>query len=641
MARGTPPGVIAVASASGAPPALAGSPVWDDVPGVRLYGGWRPDEVISVRQPSARLLVAGHHLADHHLADHHLADHRLAGAGTVAADFRAALESGDPDRLTGRFGACLILIVRLPRPGEPPYACEFQARTDLAGQFPLYSSGRAGETVVGTHPNLVAEAHGRGFDPLSFAGRIACPHVMPLWGDRSPYQDVTRLPSGTWLHITSSGRQATPGGSARELVSLDEGARELRAALDEAVRLRCAGATESEPVSADLSGGLDSTSVAFLAARHAAAPVEAVTYHHPAVPAADLAEASRSAALDSRLRPAVVHGTDDTLPYQALGEPAAFGEPAPGALAWRRSALRLQHAAAVRARLHLTGEGADALLGAAPSYLAELARPGSARRFAAHCARQARLRHTSAFGLAVRARRTAKCDPAEALSALAGTLARPPEPGAFGWPDGVAWWPVAPDALRWLTPRARADLADLAAGGSAVPGVRSAADMAARTELRHSADTQRHLRELGAGLGVAVHAPFLDDAVVAACLRVPASAKVAPDAFKPLLARAVHGLVPGEVLGRRTKGDYTGEDYRGARRAAAAIRGLLAGSRLADLGVVDPAAVGRTVDRLLAGVEVPLGSLNVLLATEAWLRSPAPPVPGLPAPAGPEPAARP
>ncbi|MFC4055948.1 asparagine synthase-related protein [Actinomadura syzygii] len=625
MARGTPPGVIAVASASGILPPLAGSPVWDDVPGVRLYGGWRPEEVIRVRHPSARLLVAGHRLAD---------------AGTVAADFRAAMESGDPDRLTGRFGACLILIVRLPRPGGPPYACEFQARTDLAGQFPLYSSGRARETVVGTHPNLVAEAHGRAFDPLSFAGRIACPHVMPLWGDRSPYEDVTRLPSGTWMHIAASGRQATSSGSAHELVSLDEGARELRAALDEAVRLRCAGATESEPVSADLSGGLDSTSVAFLAARHAAAPVEAVTYHHPAVPAADLAEASRSAALDSRLRPAVVHGTDDTLPYQALGEPAVFGEPAPGALAWRRSALRLQHAATVRARLHLTGEGADALLGAAPSYLAELARPGSARRFAAHCARQARLRHTSAFGLAVRARRTAASSPAEALSALAATLTRPPEPGAFGWPDGVAWWPVAPEALRWLTPRARADLADLA-GGSAVPGVRSAADMAARTELRHSADTQRHLRELGAGLGVAVHAPFLDDAVVAACLRVPASAKVAPDAFKPLLARAVHGLVPGEVLSRRTKGDYTGEDYRGARRAAAAIRGLLTGSRLADLGIVDPAAVGRTVDRLLAGVEVPLGSLNALLATEAWLRSPAPPVPSLPAPPGPEPAARP
>ncbi|TYB44222.1 asparagine synthase-related protein [Actinomadura chibensis] len=628
MSRGTPPGVIAVASASGALPALAGTPVWDDVPGVRLYGGWEPDEVVRVRHPSARLLVAGHRLAD---------------AETVAARFRAAMESGDPDRLAGLFGACLMLIVRLPRPGEPPYACEFQARTDLAGQFPLYSSARAGETLVGTHPHLLAEAHGRAFDALSLAARVACPHVLPLWGDRSPFQDVARLPSGTWLHIDRSGRRALPRGSDREPLSLDEGARELRSALDEAVRLRCAGATESEPVSADLSGGLDSTSVAFLAARHAAAPVEAVTYHHPGVPAADLAEAARSGALDARLRPAVVHGTDDTLPYQALGEPAGAGsgEPAPGALAWRRSALRLQHAAAVRARLHLTGEGADALLGAAPSYLAELARPGSARRFAAHCARQARLRHTSAVGLAVRARRTAATGPAGALAALAATLARPPEPGVFGWPDGVAWWPVAPAAVRWLTPRARAGLADLAAGGCDVPGVRSAADMAARTDLRHSADTQRHLRELGAGLGVAVHAPFLDDAVVAACLRVPPSAKVAPDAFKPLLARAMHGLVPGEVLGRRTKGDYTGEDYRGARRAAAAIRGLLTGSRLADLGVVDPAAVGRAVDRLLAGVEVPLGSLNTLFATEAWLRSPAPPVPSLPAAAGPEPAAHP
>jgi len=81
------------------------------------------------------------------------------------------------------------------------------------------------------------------------------------------------------------------------------------------------------------------------------------------------------------------------------------------------------------------------------------------------------------------------------------------------------------------------------------------------------------------------------------------------------------GLVPGEVLARRTKGDYSAETYRGARDAASALRHLLNDSRLAALGVIDPTAVGDALDRMTAGVAVPLGPLNMVLATESWLRA--------------------
>ncbi|TDB97926.1 albusnodin/ikarugamycin family macrolactam cyclase [Actinomadura sp. 7K534] len=600
-----PPGLLAAPTGPpGSPPAAAlpGRPVWDDMPHWRLYGGWHPGEVIRVRHPAGRLLIAGHCLAD---------------ADTVAADVGAFLEAGRPEDIVRWPGAYVCLLLRNTGPGAAP----LRAITDMAGQFPLYSSSRNGETIVGSHPNVLAMLHDRAFDPITFAARIACTSVAPLWADRSPYQGVDRLPSGTWSDIGPGGprTRAEPAAARRTMA---EGVRELRSALDDAVRLRCA----SVPVSADLSGGLDSTSVACIAARHSAAPLEAVTYHNPDVPAADLVEAARAAALDPRLRPTVVHGTDETLPYQALTDPASvgFGEPAPGALAWRRSALRIQHARQRGARLHLTGEGADALLGAPPSYLAELASSGTWTRLLRHCAQHARMRHTSALGLVLRARRTAVSTPAAALTALAAKLTGPTSGDRLDWSDGVAWWPVSAEAVSWLTPRFRQDLAESAAAASAVPRVHSAAEMATRTELRISAETQRNLRELGARFNVPVHAPFLDDAVVTACLGVPAAEKVALDAFKPLLTGAVRGRVPEQVLSRRTKGDYTAEDYRGARRAASGIRALLDGSRLAELGVIDVTAVGRTVDRLLAGVEVPLGALNVLLATEAWLRAPAP-----------------
>jgi asparagine synthase (glutamine-hydrolysing) len=75
------------------------------------------------------------------------------------------------------------------------------------------------------------------------------------------------------------------------------------------------------------------------------------------------------------------------------------------------------------------------------------------------------------------------------------------------------------------------------------------------------------------------------------------------------------------VFDRRTKGDYTAEEYRGARGATTRLRALLRESRLTELGVIQPARVNRAVDQLLAGVAVPIGALNQIFATELWLRS--------------------
>jgi asparagine synthase (glutamine-hydrolysing) len=284
--------------------------------------------------------------------------------------------------------------------------------------------------------------------------------------------------------------------------------------------------------------------------------------------------------------------------------------------------LRLQHAAQIPAQVHLTGEGADALFGTAPSYLVDLARRGNVRTLLRHCAAQARLRQQSTFDLARRARRAACGNPADALAALAVDLRQAHSPRQLGWADSIAWWPLCHESAGWLTRQARRELADLAASVvvDADVACTGPAEVASRMELRVSADTQRYVRELGAATGVQVHAPYLDDAVVRRCLRVATPDRVVLNTYKPLLARAMSGLVPQPVLDRRTKGDYTAELYVGARRASSTLNALIDGSRLADLGVIEPAAVSRTLERLLAGVQVPFGSLNMLLAAEVWLR---------------------
>ncbi|WP_030454493.1 asparagine synthase-related protein [Herbidospora cretacea] len=548
-------------------------------------------------------------------------------------------------------------------------AGEVELHTDRAGQFPFHISVRGHETLIAHHATLLAALHSRTPDPLSAAIQIACPNVLPLTIGRSFYADVGRYENAHHGPVLPLGE-----------------------ALTEAVSRRGPGVT------ADFSGGIDSTSLAFLAA--ADGPVDAVVYHHDELPTTDLAAARLAAGLHDRIHLSVVTGEGDTLPYQGIavtgldlpalatatrtgpehewpvagglidgkatgrvrpgssgltgwratglgwrvsGDPVEAGAmelerlasgdlvrgwpmprldwPAPGLLAYRRAALRLEWARRSGSSVHLTGEGADALFQPPPSYLATLFRQGNLRRWAGHSARLSRLRQASALDLAVRAARLAATSHGGALRALARSLARPSVRGTTP-ADAIGWWSPAGEAAGWLTPRIRRDLADVAADPATArrlpPGL-TPARHATLAAVRSAADAQRFLRTLGDHLGVAVHAPYLDDAVVAAVLDGPEPVPD-PSRAKPQLADALAGLVPEPVLTRRTKGAYQAEEYAGARAARRRISGLLDDSRLADLGVVDPAAVRSTLTRLNAGAPVPLGALGRLVALEVWLR---------------------
>jgi asparagine synthase (glutamine-hydrolysing) len=539
----------------------------------------------------------------------------LLGPAEVAAGFSAAMRDGRPERVAEWPGAYTAIILR---------DGEITAYTDPAGQFPLYYSSRDGELLIGSDPAGIAAAHRLAPDPLSAAAHIACSGILPLWWGRSAYAGVGRVEGGMTLRARHGLVEIDPARLPLPVpgTPLADGAAMLRDALVTGIRARRAG----QPVSADFSGGLDSSSVAFLAADSGATPVTAVSYHQPLAPAADLDDAIRLAALSPGLDLTVVSGAAETLPFAGLAEALAGAmtgaEPAPQVLAARRDARRLAVASASGTRLHLTGEGGDAILMAAPSYLADLARRHALGALWRHCGVYARLRHAAPAALAARAIRLAGTSPGAALRATAADLARPTA-GSAGWEGLVSWWP-RPQAAGWLTASARQQLAELAGDpetARAVPAGVGPADLAALADLRRSGAASRHLRALGRRQGLAVHAPFLDTAVVRAALSVAAVARADPESYKPMLGAALAGLVPAEVFARRTKGDYSAEYYLGARQAAAELRRLLSDSRLADLGVIEPGPVLSALDRMTAGIAVPLGPLTTLIATEVWLRA--------------------
>jgi asparagine synthase (glutamine-hydrolysing) len=130
---------------------------------------------------------------------------------------------------------------------------------------------------------------------------------------------------------------------------------------------------------------------------------------------------------------------------------------------------------------------------------------------------------------------------------------------------------------------------------------------------------------LAAAQSVQLHAPYLDDAVVSACLAVPAANRTSPRQTKPLLRAAMTGRVPESVLTRTTKGDYSMLTYRGLSRHHPVLSDLLTGSRLVSPGLLDDSAVRADLARGAAGLPIPLAALDQILGTELWLRTlPAP-----------------
>ena len=118
-----------------------------------------------------------------------------------------------------------------------------------------------------------------------------------------------------------------------------------------------------------------------------------------------------------------------------------------------------------------------------------------------------------------------------------------------------------------------------------------------------------------------LHNPFTDPGVVDAALAVPGTLRAGPGDYKPLLRQAMTGLLPDTVTARRTKGDFTPDQYRGLRTHLKALTALVDGE-LAARGLIDPARYRTLLTRAAAAAPgIGFHQLNPVLATEVWLRA--------------------
>ncbi|WP_218952439.1 asparagine synthase-related protein [Amycolatopsis anabasis] len=478
---------------------------------------------------------------------------------------------------------------------------------------------RVGDAVVaGDRADVLAAVTGADIDERVLAARVACGALVPPPLNDLPFwHGIRAVAPDHYLridHRTGTAEAVRWWCPPVPEQSMAEGAGAVREALRTAVAARVSGAGN---VSADLSGGMDSTSLCFLTAEIQPEALQ-VTFRWAE------SDASNDDGVYAVHAATALPTTIEHLVLPAVGPPWDFDNPSDLAdtetpFPFARVQARFRHTAEFLtgrgARVHLAGQGGDELFDEFPHYLHDLLRrrPWTA------------LKHIRGFGALLHwplpAVLAALHDPQDLPGwwrAQADQLTAPP-PARYtpdlGWghPLRAQTWstPTAIDATRDL-------LYELAEQASPLAPQRGQHTTLA--VLRMAGSGYRQMLRLFTTGGIQLDMPFLDTSVIEAALAVRAHERRTPWRYKPLLAEAMRGILPDTIAGRATKGHFS-EDLRlGLKRNLPAILDLFTDSALAAHGLIDPDALR---SRLLAPQvdHATTFALEHLLGAETWLRN--------------------
>jgi asparagine synthase (glutamine-hydrolysing) len=478
---------------------------------------------------------------------------------------------------------------------------------DPFGIKPLYY--RVAGAMLSFASELKALARQPGFsgeiDPEALEAYLAFNSVpAPL----SIYRDARKLPAGHVLEARDGEvrvfRYARPAPVDAEAVRRDGGAalaEELRGRLRDSVR---AHLEADVPVGVFLSGGIDSSLLAALAAQESREPVRTFSIGFEERSFDELSRARMVAR-----RYATDHHELVLRPHAAELLPAivdAFDEPFADSSALPTYAV--SQLAAGHVKVALSGEGGDELFGGYFTYVADLLAP--------RIGRAAALARPLVEALPSSSRRVSLDYKAKRFVRAAGL---PALERHHGWKE-------------IFSPAARAELL---APGQRAPGADPLAGWRARYAETAGAEPLARLQDVDLGTylvddllvktdrasmahSLEVRVPFLDPVVAELALALPTRHKVLGPAKKRLLRRAATGLVPRAIVHGPKRGFSI--------PAAAWLRGdllpfareLLSPAALRRDGFFRPEAVTRLLDEHVARREDHSRPLWGLLCFQLW-----------------------
>jgi asparagine synthase (glutamine-hydrolysing) len=426
-------------------------------------------------------------------------------------------------------------------------------------------------------------------------------------GPRTPLAGVSKLSPGHLLvvedgHIRTERYWRYPEPQVAAERSAEEYRDGLLDKLDESVRMRL---MSDVPLGAMLSGGLDSSLVVALMARHMRDPVKTFSV--------GFAEAGAQNELDDARLVAKLFGTehhelelsyaDDTVDLEELvwhlDEPLADLS----ALGF----LALCRLASEHVTVALSGQGADELLGGYAKHRAA-AIVGVWQRLPAPVQGVgARLAPYAPSRFARAARTLTALDPVDRLLAMSGQL------------DGT---------LRAMLLRGRLASAD---GGAARRAVRArldgvadhplAATLYVDAQLALVEDMLHYFDRASMAYSLEVRVPFLDHELVEYCARIPPDLKVRRLRTKHILKQAAHGILPDRIIDKPKIGFFRGSVSAWFQaQAARTIDDYLLQPRPRFADMLDPGAVRELVRRQRARPDAPERHLLLaILMLEIWL----------------------
>jgi asparagine synthase (glutamine-hydrolysing) len=502
------------------------------------------------------------------------------------------------------------------------------ARRDLLGGFPLYWGQYGRRIAVGTSLRDVCDWTGAtALDPEYEAEYL----MLPCCGEhepadeRTPYRGVQRLlPQAILDADLSAGRVRVvkhwdwldhlEEPAAKDLPAIAARYREL---LGAAVRQRLVG-----PTAAHLSGGLDSTSVALLAAAEiergaAAGPLHTISLVYDAMTVLSRERELIEGAV--RGNPCVIphlipaDGLLDFAPYAA---PPHHEEPWPWLGAAGTEMARVAEARKAGVSTVLTGQGADELLDLGPYHLTDLLRRGRLLR---------------AWREACRAAHGENCGVWPILF-------------PFGIQNGVPLW--LRDGLRPLLRQGRSDWLHM--GQFTIPpwirpgyakryalrerawararrhqpaGCPSLLSVALSKIAGRTGDLGRWY--LSAPQGILVEHPFLDPRLI--CFLLGVHARVPPPprgVAKPVLVEAMKGVLPDSIRLRSKAGFFNEPYFRGLARHAAELEAVVRSAGSAAPDWLDAETLVHCVRQSALGIgndRIQMDRLNVTLSWLKWL----------------------
>ena len=556
---------------------------------IKLFGD---DPLVGLAEESGFVaLIFGRLTYRDELAARIGADAQSSDAQLVLAAFR---KSGAKalEELEGDF-AVVAIDVRAGR---------VETVRDPMGGYPVYWSETAGGVSLASSIRLLPDAEALEPDPsfMSETLSLAIGEIDYFAG--TAFKGVARLGGGQRLTIAPGrpGVTVTRFWNWAEQVERPESSRvedasiEYRERLRRAVRERLRGR-----VAAHVSGGMDSSAVALLAAEPAARHNDGligvsmvfddIENLRAEIPFIDDVYAAAPSIEEHRLR------ADDHLDFDGFRNCPPHDEPSSGLFRSGLSRAGVEAAAGAGARTLLTGFGADEVLSNAPFYIADLLRSGKIGE---------------AWREAGRWSRSKNCTIWRYLGPFGITPLMPSalKSGWRGWLNGgYADWQNQTQST--IASFVRRDFArETGLHARTIDHVRanynghsSVVLSEALARLRYtSGDFVR--QTYARPLGLHVSHPFRDPRVMRFGLGARLAIRPDPGQQKPLLSSAMAGIMPESILRRRAKTHFNAVYFKGLSRNLPMLETLASDPANDPLGMFDLEELRRCIHRAALGV---------------------------------------